>query len=316
VRVNRRAAAPSKTEVAVEAPSDFSLLAVVASHGWYQLAPYDYRPDQKTLRTTWRLGAAAPVSVALRQEKAAVVAHADRRLGAEEVLQLAGRVRYALSLDAEVARFHRVCRREPRLRWIASRKLGRFLRGEDLFEDALKTLLTTNCTWTQTKGMVRRLVDAAGSPTTGDGGRAFPTPDAVTALGARGFADVVKAGYRGPAALELAERAEAGEVERLLDLEPAAARATILSWRGFGPYAASSLLHLLGANDQPVVDSWALAQAKKHAIGGRKPSAATIRRHYADYGAEAARVAWFDLNRDHYAAWPPRFTRPDVVAAD
>lgn len=300
--------------VAVPTPADFSFVAVVAAHGWHQLAPYRFDDATRTLRATWRL-AGRPLGLVFEEDDGALKATPSRRLFPLEAALLAKRVRYAFALDAPASDLHRVCRREASLRWIATRRLGRFLRGEDVFEDALKTLLTTNCTWTQTRAMVRNLVAVAGAPAADAEGPAFPSPEAVMALGERRLVAEAKTGYRARAALELAERAVDGGLDDLPTRAPEEARAEILGWRGFGPYAASALLQLFGTNAEPVVDSWALAQARKLGIGGRRPTAAHLRRHYARYGPEAARVAWFDLNRDHYAEWPPRFTTPDAAPA-
>src|SRR6185503_9316477 len=103
-----------------------------------------------------------------------------------------------LHLDAPIDAFHRLCRADPSLRWIARLGLGRLLRSQDLWEDAMKTLLTTNCTWKQTVSMVARLVEGAG-PRAPSGARAFPSPDAVIAAGIRFLERDVKVGYRGRA---------------------------------------------------------------------------------------------------------------------
>jgi 3-methyladenine DNA glycosylase/8-oxoguanine DNA glycosylase len=291
-----RAPAP----VVLAAPPGYSLAATIAAHGWYRLAPYRYDDDADALSTTWDLGGAAPVDVALDARDGEVVLTPGRALSAAERKALAARAAYALAFDADVSDLHRLCRAEPRLRWIARRGMGRLLRGGDLFEDALKTLLTTNCTWTQTIAMVGRVVSLAGTPAPRSGNRAFPTPAAVRALGARGLAEEVKVGYRARAVLELCDRAEGGDLSALPTLAPTAARKAIRGWFGFGPYAAASLLQLLGRNDEVVVDSWAVAQAKKHYFAGKRCTPAAIRKLYARYGAEAARVAWFDLNREHF----------------
>ena len=66
-----------------------------------------------------------------------------------------------------------------------------------VFEDALKTLCTTNCTWALTETMVRNLVEALGEegPT---GARTFPTPEAMARRPERFYRERVRAGYRAP----------------------------------------------------------------------------------------------------------------------
>src|SRR4029079_11342533 len=101
-----------------------------------------------------------------------------RPLAARDRAFAEARVGRMLHLDAPLDAFHRLCRSDPSLRWIAKLGLGRLLRAQDLWEDAFKTLLTTNCTWKQTVSMVGRLVDLLG-PRSATGRRAFPAPEAV-----------------------------------------------------------------------------------------------------------------------------------------
>jgi N-glycosylase/DNA lyase len=289
--------------LSVAAPPGFRFAAVVAAHGWRSLAPYEHADDAPdVLRTVWRLDDGPPVALVFRDGGAVVRVRPSRPLtpGARSVLR--ARTAYAFAFDVDLSGFHALCRRTPRLRWVARGGYGRFLRGGDLFEDALKTLLTTNCTWSQTVAMTARLVAACGVPTPDGAARAFPTPEAVLAAGAAGLDRDVRLGYRTRGALELAERAARGDLEPLLAEPAAAARKRIRGWYGFGPYAADSLLQVLGRNDEIVVDSWALAQARRELFGGRRASPAAIRKHYAPYGAEAPRAAWFDLNRAYFGA--------------
>ena len=296
----------SGPRLSVRVPRDFSLDAVVASHGWYQLAPFRFDPRSRTLAGCIRLPAGAAAAVRMLSAPGGVVAVAvDRRLRSSDAAFVKERVARMLHLDAAVGPFHRLCRADPALAWIAKRKLGRLLRGQDLWEDALKTLLTTNCTWKQTVSMVGRLVELIG-PTSASGARAVPGPEAVIDAGVRFFERDVRVGYRARAAVDLAKRAREGELESL----PSGGRelrAAIEGWRGFGPYAATALLALLGVRDRPVIDSWALARASELHFRGRRCKAKDVERVYARFGDWSGLVAWFDLNREHYREWPPSF---------
>ncbi len=215
-----------------------------------------------------------------------------------------------LALDVEIAPFHALCREAPELTWIADRRLGRVLRAPTFFEDALKTLLTTNCTWTQTIGMVGRLVETLGEVERVTGERAFPTPEAVRDAGIRVLVDDIRVGYRARGAIELAERAIAGELRDIDATETAVLRDAIRGWYGFGPYAVRSMLHVMAREADPVIDSWAIAQARTNRVPGRAATMKGLQRYYARWGRWRALVAWFDLNRPHYDEWPPWFTGP------
>ena len=50
-----------------------------------------------------------------------------------------------LRLNEDLGPFWRVCRKTPRLKWVARRGAGRLMRSPTLFEDLIKLLFTTNC---------------------------------------------------------------------------------------------------------------------------------------------------------------------------
>jgi 3-methyladenine DNA glycosylase/8-oxoguanine DNA glycosylase len=288
-------------------PRPFSLDAVVASHGWYQLKPFRFVPATRALETTIRLPGGRAADLSLTQAGVSRIAIATPRvLSARDAALAEGVLRRMLHFDAPLDAFHRVCRSAPSLHWIAKLGLGRVLRAQDLWEDALKTLLTTNCTWKQTVSMVDRLVEAIG-PRAASGRRAFPSPEAARAAGVRFFEREVKAGYRARAAVELAERAERGELDSFSAEDEDAARKEITSWKGFGDYAATSVLALLGKRKRPVIDSWAIARASERHFRGRACKPKDVVRVYERFGDWAGLVAWFDLNREHYREWPPRW---------
>jgi N-glycosylase/DNA lyase len=288
-------------------PPGFSLDAVVASHGWYQLAPFRFDPATRSLATCLRLPGDRAVDVAISQRGAGKLAIVTpRALAAKDAAFVEAVVSRMMHVDAPLDAFHRVCRSDAALRWIPKLGLGRVLRSQDLWEDALKTLLTTNCTWKQTVSMVARLVEAIG-PRSASGRRAFPSPAAARSAGVRFFEREVKVGYRAKAAVELAARAERGELDAFSADDEDAARKVIKSWNGFGDYAATSILALLGRRGRPVIDSWAIARASERHFGGRRCKPKDVVRVYERFGDWAGLVAWFDLNREHYREWPPRW---------
>ena len=85
---------------------------------------------------------------------------------------------------------------------------GRMLRSPTVWEDVVKTICTTNCTWALTRVMVRALVSELGDPAAGHLGdplaNAFPTPAAMAARDEAFYREVVRAGYRAPRFVELA----------------------------------------------------------------------------------------------------------------
>ena len=84
-----------------------------------------------------------------------------------------------LDLQTDLSSFHSICAGDRRFAWVARRGAGRILRAPTLFEDAVKVLATTNCTWALTKLMVKNLIERF------DRGGAFPDAGFVADLPAR-----------------------------------------------------------------------------------------------------------------------------------
>ena len=99
------------------------------------------------------------------------------------------------------------------------------IRSPTVFEEVVKTICTTNCTWSATLRMVSALVEHLGEPgASADGpfGRAFPTPEAMAKAKVAFYKDVVRAGYRGQYLQSLARSVASGK----LDLESLARAST------------------------------------------------------------------------------------------
>jgi 3-methyladenine DNA glycosylase/8-oxoguanine DNA glycosylase len=230
-----------------------------------------------------------------------------------------------LALDEDLAPFHaRAAALEaeraagrgrdlPDLRWALAQGAGRLLRSPTVFEDAVKTLCTTNCTWAVTRGMVARLCERLGEPAP-LGGRTFPTPAAMAGQGERFYREVIRAGYRAPFLRALAR----GFADGSLDLErlrTAAGRALptaevareLRALAGFGPYATEHLLRLLGRHGHLALDAWNRKKLARLRGKRRPPSDRALARWYARYGEWAGLAMWLEVTADWHGdvpTWP------------
>jgi N-glycosylase/DNA lyase len=182
---------------------------------------------------------------------------------------------------------------------------GRLLRSPTVFEDAVKTLLTTNCSWSLTRAMSSRLVETLGRPAPG-GSRTFPSAADMAAQGERFYRERIRAGYRSPFLVSLARGAAAGslEIESWRDPsipEEELARC-IRDLAGFGPYAVGHLLRLLGRHAHLALDSW--NRKKLAALRGRRrpPSDRAFHRWYAPHGEWAGLAMWLEATCDWHDA--------------
>jgi N-glycosylase/DNA lyase len=300
-------------------PRPFDLRVAVFGHGWIDLAPHAWDERARRFTTVLAVGSAA-ADVELVQRGRNLIASIDAARAGErsrlrDVVRAA--LRRMLRLDHDYSEFWRRCACEARLRWVARRGAGRMLAGATLFEDLLKLLLTTNCSWAATRLMVSRLVDALG-PRSPAGRAAFPDASHCAAQREPFWRDVVRAGYRARACRELSERfaADSRFADRFEEraLATAEVRDRLASLCGFGPYATGQALRLLGRHDDLALDSWCRAKLAQQAGRERPPSDRTIERAYAPYAEHRGLVLWMDLTREWHGEAPLR-ERDTVVAA-
>lgn len=283
-------------------------MGTVYSHGWAVLDPNAWDADRRVLTRTESLGRRRVVHLELsgigtpaRPRVRIEVTHAGE-LDAGEARVLRDRVRRMLRLDEDLASFHARCA-EVGGRWAAaSRGLGRLIRSPTVFEDLIKTICTTNVQWGGTRAMVRQLVASLGEPGSSSAiaGRpnAFPTPARIATAGDRELA-AARLGYRAPYVRELARRVVTGE----LDVEALGrdgrsteeVRKELLGIKGVGPYAAATMLMLLGRYDHLAIDSVYRTFVSERYFGGERPADAEAAAVYDEWGRWKYLGYWFDL---------------------
>jgi N-glycosylase/DNA lyase len=287
--------------VRVPVPPSFSFDAVVRSHGWYDLPPFTYDRAAGTLETiVGTAGRAVRVRIVNASDELEVAGNLGR--GA-----LAALARRVLSLDLDLSGFAASVAGEETLARALARGGGRMLRAPTIFEDAVKVLFTTNCTWAATRGMVVRLIALAGAE-----GKAFPTAAEVARFSAARIERDVRCGYRAVSLARFARRVASGRLDLSLwedRARPAAEiREEILEEHGFGPYAAEGILRILGRHDFLALDSWVRMKYRKLHPGPKKKTDASIARRYARYGEHRGLAMWLELTEDWHggeeSVWP------------
>ena len=208
-------------------------------------------------------------------------------------------VRHMLRLDDDLTCFYAVAAADPGLAWVTA-GAGRMLRSPTVFEDVVKTICTTNCSWALTTKMATAFVAQLGDPAP-DGRRAFPSPEAMAAADEAFYRDVARSGYRAPYFRQLAASVASGEVdlEALADpeLPDDEAAARLLALPGIGPYgAAHVMMTSLGRYSRLVLDSWTRPTYAR--LNGRKAKDATIERRFRGYRDFAGLAFWLYLTRD------------------
>jgi 3-methyladenine DNA glycosylase/8-oxoguanine DNA glycosylase len=280
------------------------LWRTLVSHGVAELPPAALDEAAHTLKVTVPIPRSAPRTIVIRDARrgAARIDVLGRVPGTstkEAVREVVARM---LNLEENLAPLYEAAAADPELSWVAT-GAGRMLRSPTVFEDVVKTICTTNCTWSATVRMVTALVDHLGEESVGKHGRAFPTASAMASAPEAFYRDVVRAGYRGAYLRTLASDVAEGaiDLESLRNTPPAElpdeeVAERLLALPGVGPYAAAHVMMLLGRHSRLILDSW--TRPKYASLNGRKASDRGIERRFARYGPYAGLAFWLFLTKD------------------
>jgi 3-methyladenine DNA glycosylase/8-oxoguanine DNA glycosylase len=290
-------------------PVDFA--RTLLSHGVAELPPNVVAEDGSALETVLQAGGRAWVIdlVADGSQQARL----DARDGAP-TRELAAAIRHMLRLEDDLSPFYARAAEDPALAWAAA-GAGRMLRSPTVFEDVVKTICTTNCTWAATQRMVGALVSELGTPAEGaPERRTFPAPEAMAEAGDDFYVGRAKAGYRGPYLRAIAADVAAGrlDLEALADpaLPDSEVAERLLALPGVGPYACAHIMMLLGRYRQLILDSWTRPTYRRLA-GRPRVTDKGIERAFRRYREYAGLAFWLMLTRD----WVPDPARGSQPAA-
>ena len=291
-----------RSSIQLRTPPDFSFWRTAYSHGWCDLLPFSYDTTRQQLTRVLLLQDGTLAGCTLRAVTGGIRVSCDSNsaLTRTHRREILATLRTCLRLDEDFAAFYKDVRRLPEYRWIARHRAGRLLRAPTMFEDAVKMICTTNCTWALTVIMVRALVARFGVT---DGVRtAFPLAEALAGSSEQILRKECSTGYRSRALIELATATASGRLaieewrtsilptEELFD-----AMCTV---RGIGPYAAGNLLRLAGRYEHLGLDSWVRKQWSLLHARGRRVNDKRIERFYEPYGKWRGGLFWLEMTRD------------------
>jgi 3-methyladenine DNA glycosylase/8-oxoguanine DNA glycosylase len=288
-------------EITIRVPSDFNFKRTVISHGWCELLPFQIDRERWILSRVLDLPGGKPVTLSIRSGNSTVRIKPSRSLGPKATKQVVKDVRHMLRLDDDLSGFYTSVAGEKEFKWIRVQGAGRMLRSPTVFEDLVKMICTTNCSWALTEKMVTGLVESLGRPSnTGD--RTFPTPEAMALMPLKFYVNEVRAGYRAAYLKELADRVASGDLDVEAWLSSSLSTVDLIKEmrgvKGVGPYAAENLLKLIGRYDGLALDSWTRARFFSLRNNGRKASDKKITRYYSRFGEWRGLVIWCDVTRD------------------
>jgi 3-methyladenine DNA glycosylase/8-oxoguanine DNA glycosylase len=295
-----------KLTIPVRTPYDFA--SSVRDHGWIALPPFKWIEDKKAVQRIEKLSSGKVILMHLSAvNKGATVNltididDACPTLTTDDQYDVIARVRWMLRLDEDLTEFYELCQAHPDMaKQVSTRGRGRLLRSSTLWEDVVKTILTTNTTWSQTKAMAARLVAAVGESYNGDLDlRAFPTPKQIVEAGDVVFEKEIKLGYRNAYVLQLAEEIASGkrDLESLRNrpLSIQELKHELKTIKGVGDYAAHTLLMLLGRYDEVAVDTELRAHVRRKYPNGETMSDKEMAALFEPWGNWKYLAYWFDM---------------------
>jgi 3-methyladenine DNA glycosylase/8-oxoguanine DNA glycosylase len=283
-----------RIELAARPP--FSFGAVVRSHGWARLPPFSWDEEKSTLSYALALPSGSCTAIRISDAGDGIEVQADAALGTPHLDHVAAAASWMFDLDLDLSEFYALIRDEPSLFQMEARGQGRLLRCATLFEDAVKTILTTNTAWSGTIRMATALVNRYGQPADNDSAiKAFPTPERLAALNESDLRES-GLGYRAPYVLGLARDVATGDLDleafKASELPTVELRKRLLAIKGVGNYAASSLLMLLGRYETIPVDSWAKSAVSREFHGGERVGQAEVEAAFDRWGRWRGLAYW------------------------
>jgi 3-methyladenine DNA glycosylase/8-oxoguanine DNA glycosylase len=285
--------------LSLDTPRFYDLYATCHAHGWKNLLPFHWDDDNKLLQFTAYV-AEMPVDFEASQSNACVIVtlRSAKSLSVQQIEAARSLVTRSLCLNIDTAPLLEISKKVgPEYVRLIKMGAGRLLRAPTLWEDAAKTLFTTNCTWSLTTKMCESFCSDVFSKAAPSGVYPFPTAEKIARYSPKALNKVSPVGYRSEYLIGLAKHFTKdpllGSIESNgLDYE--VADAVVRKIKGFGDYATAHMLILAGYYDKVPIDTVVVAYLKEnHRV--RKPQS-FIDRHYRKWG----KYKWWGLKLENY----------------
>ena len=284
-----------KLQLAAQPP--FSLSSVINSHGWGKLTPFHLDEGNDGFTYIYWSKNNQVFKLDIQEISEGVVVHIPGNVEQNDLDCITADIIWMLVLDEDFSEFYRLAKQEPKLNQVEDKAQGRLLRSPTLFEDTIKTILTTNTSWGGTIRMNDSLVSQFGDPLPGSTTEfAFPTPQVIASSDEQTLREITRLGYRAPYILNLAREIDSGILDleslKTSDLSGDQLHKKLTSIKGVGNYAAANLLMLLGHYEYLTIDSWAIKIVSKEFFNGNPISPADVESVFKPWGKWKGLAYW------------------------
>jgi 3-methyladenine DNA glycosylase/8-oxoguanine DNA glycosylase len=236
------------------------------SHGWGQLAPWDWDRERGRLARTECIGGRVGSITASQRDASCLTVEWDG-FSADDHAEILRRAARWVSAEWDPAPAVAALRQElPEEAALIERGAGRILRCSTFYEDFVKTVLTINTSWSATLRMSAALVAEPG-------GGAFPAPGAVLDYGEARLRERAKLGFRAATIVAATRRMlDDGAIDDSGHGDAARLGHDYLTGlKGIGPYAAAHCGLLLHDFSRIPIDTVAVADLRERY--GQDPAA-------------------------------------------
>ncbi|HKZ43916.1 MAG TPA: hypothetical protein VJZ78_02650 [Anaerolineales bacterium] len=283
-------------EFSVESSFPFNFKTVVTSHGWCQVKPFHWREEEETLEYILELSNRRVIRLEMEGDQNGFKVKTGN-LSRLERIETEQKLHWMFGTDIDLSLFYKAIKGTSQLAHAKKKSMGRVLRSPTLFEDVVRTILTTNTLWSATIRMTNKLVEQFGESLPQDPElQAFPTPSRLAQTNEDNLRSETRLGYRAPYILELARRIDSNDLDleslKTSDLPIQELRNELLKINGIGPYAAANLLMILGRSDYLPIDSWALKVVSHEWFNGEPIKPSQVQEVFDKWGEWKGLVFW------------------------
>jgi len=291
-------------KIAHNVPNHFNFWRTVYSHGWCALSPFAVDKENNHLSRILELSSGKKIIAEVAQSsKGKLNISTTTAISVKDKRDIVAQVSTCLRLGEDYSEFYSEAKKHKDFQWVPKAGAGRLLRSPTIFEDVVKMICTTNCSWALTEIMVGNLCKKLGLKVD-DRGWTFPKPEAIADTSEKYLRKEIRAGYRAPYLLELSRKVAKGALDieawRTIDLPTNELFNLVRSVKGVGPYAAGNILKLLGRYAYLGIDSWCRKKYFEIHRNGRTASDKVIEKHYKPFGKWQGLFFWMDVTKHWY----------------
>lgn len=256
------------------------------SHGWKYLSPFEWDDDSNALHFVLTIDGRS-VDVAAVQDNKVVEAELTSfdKFKSNQIENAREMIVRSLGLRVDTTGLlEKVESIKPEYADLVRGGAGRLLRSPTLWEDAAKTLFTTNCSWALTKLMCQNVCSETFSDPAPSGRYPFAEPKKISKYEQKNIRELIPVGYRAEYLLLLSHKFSKDPSFNNIESNGYGSKeafSMVRKLKGFGDYATNHLLVMAGYYDRIPVDSEVIAYLKRN-YKIRKPNA-FIKRNYGKW---------------------------------